>query len=111
MNDYIVVTTTTDGRDEARRIAELLVQDRLAACVQVVGPIESTYWWEGAVQQSEEWLCLVKTREDRYGAVESAIRQAHSYDVPEILALPISAGSETYLRWIDAEAGANNTGA
>jgi len=82
-----------------------LVAARHAACVQVVGPITSRYWWEGAVEVSEEWLCLAKTTADRYPALEAAIRQLHSYDEPEIVAVAVVAGSPSYLEWVLRETG------
>lgn len=105
MNDihYVQVMTTVDDAEGAQRIADALVGARLAACVQVLGPMTSTYWWQGEVNRAQEWLCLAKTRADLYPQVEAAIRAAHSYDVPEILALPVVAGSDAYLGWVDAE--------
>jgi periplasmic divalent cation tolerance protein len=95
--------TTLGNRDEADRLAGVLVRERLAACVQVVGPIRSTYWWQGAVETAEEWLCLIKTADARYAALEARIKELHSYDVPEITAVPITAGAAAYLGWIEAE--------
>ena len=103
MSDFIQVITTTDSRESAAEIARTLVSQRLAGCVQVLGPITSTYWWEGDVETSEEWLCLIKTSRERYADLEEAIRRAHPYDVPEILAVPVAAGSQSYLDWLDAE--------
>jgi periplasmic divalent cation tolerance protein len=100
---YIQVMTTVDGAESAQRIADTLVGARLAACVQVLGPMTSTYWWQGEINRAQEWLCLAKTRADLYAEVEATIRAAHSYDVPEILALPVVAGSDSYLGWVDAE--------
>ena len=100
---YLQVMTTLDSRAAADGLADTLVRDRLAACVQVVGPIRSTYWWQGAVETAEEWLCLVKTAESRYPALEARVRELHSYDVPEITAVRIAAGSADYLGWIGAE--------
>lgn len=100
MSDAIQVMTTVGSTEEARRLARALVERRLAACVQIVGPIFSTYRWEGAVEDAEEWLCFVKTRRDRYDEVEGAIRELHSYDTPEILAVPVVAGSAAYVRWL-----------
>ena len=97
---FVQVQTTTDSEEEARRIAGELVQRRLAACVQVLGPIESTYRWQGAVETASEWACLIKTSEALYGRVEAALRELHSYDTPEIIALPITGGSEDYLQWL-----------
>jgi periplasmic divalent cation tolerance protein len=102
MPEYLQVMTTVATREVADQIAASLVQQRLAACVQVIGPISSTYRWQGAVETSQEWLCLVKSRKDLYGPLEEAIRRLHPYEVPEILAIPVKAGSAAYLAWLDA---------
>ena len=103
MTDVIQIQTTTGDQSEAQRLAEQLVQRRLAACVQVSGPITSTYRWKQQLEKSEEWLCTIKTQADMYDRVESAIRELHSYDEPEILALPVTAGSPGYLKWVSDE--------
>lgn len=103
MTEIIQVMTTTSTREEAAKIAAALLENRLAACVQVAGPIESHYRWKGVLERSTEWLCLIKTRRENYAAVEEAIRTNHSYEVPEIIACPIDAGSEPYLAWLRAE--------
>ena len=103
MTDAIQVVTTAGSQDEAQRIAEALVGDRLAACVQVSGPIRSTFHWKGQTETEEEWHCVAKTRAGLFESVEQAIRQAHSYDVPEILAVPIVAAGNDYLAWLKAE--------
>ncbi|MEQ8786077.1 MAG: divalent-cation tolerance protein CutA [Pirellulaceae bacterium] len=99
----VMVATTTGSRDEAQQIAAALVERRLAACVQVGGPITSTYRWQGKVETGEEWVCTAKTLYYRYAAVEQTIRELHSYDEPEILVTTIEAGSKGYLRWLAAE--------
>lgn len=101
--DYIEVRTTIDTSEGAKKIAESLVSSRLAACVQVSGPISSTYWWKGQLETAEEWLCTIKTRKDLYSAVEQAICFVHGYEEPEIIATPIVAGSQGYLDWIVKE--------
>jgi periplasmic divalent cation tolerance protein len=103
MTDYIQVVTTTPRQEDAETIARALVDQRLAACVQVSGPITSIYRWKGAVETSQEWQCWAKSRRELYGQIEQAIRRLHPYEEPEILALTISQGSSSYLRWIDAE--------
>jgi periplasmic divalent cation tolerance protein len=103
MHSFIQVSTTVDKRQDADRLAELAVKQRLAACVQVIGPIRSTYWWQGKIEDGEEWLCLMKTGRDLYEALEKAIKSIHPYDEPEIIALPIVDGSEGYLHWIKKE--------
>jgi periplasmic divalent cation tolerance protein len=98
----IVVTTATETRADADRIAEHLVAERLAACVQV-SPIASCYRWHGAVERADEWLCTIKTRADRFAAVERAVRALHPYEVPELLATPVWAGGHDYVAWIASE--------
>jgi periplasmic divalent cation tolerance protein len=105
MPEFLQVTTTAGSREEADRIATTLVDRRLAACVQIVGPIRSVYRWEGQIEHSEEWLCQIKTTREQYAAVEAAIREVHSYDCPEIIATPIVAGSEAYLQWLTDNVG------
>jgi periplasmic divalent cation tolerance protein len=99
----VVMLTTAGSRAEANRIAAALVDERLAACVNVVAPITSIYRWRGAVERAEEVLLLVKTRRARMARVGARIRALHSYDLPEVIALPIDAGSAAYLAWIAAE--------
>ncbi len=106
MTGCMVVMTTTDSREEAEAIAERLVNDRLAACVQIAGPITSIYRWEGELERAEEWLLLAKTTAGRRLEVEAAITQLHSYEVPEVIALAIEAGSEAYLAWLRRNVGA-----
>jgi periplasmic divalent cation tolerance protein len=103
MSSLIQVATTIDTQEGAKKIADTLVEKRLAACVQISGPITSTYWWQGQIEAAQEWICTAKTRQDLYVAVEQAIREAHSYDEPEILATPILAGSQGYLNWVVQE--------
>ena len=103
MNDAITVMTTLDKSEDADRLARLLVKERLAACIQTLGPISSTYRWQDRVETAQEWLLLIKTRADRWEELERVIRQHHPYDTPEILALPVSAGSPPYMQWIDEE--------
>jgi periplasmic divalent cation tolerance protein len=106
MAEPLQVLTTTGSEQEAEAIATLLVERRLAACVQVAGPVASTYRWQGEVEREREWQCLIKTTAPLYPEVEAAIRAAHSYDEPEIVATPIVAGSPGYLSWIDKNSGA-----
>ena len=103
MAEYIQVVTTTDSSDLAGRIAQTLLGSRVAGCVQVFGPVQSKYWWKGKIEEAEEWVCMIKARSADYERIEALIRQAHSYDVPEILAFPIQQGSRRYLEWLEAE--------
>jgi periplasmic divalent cation tolerance protein len=103
MAGTIQVFTTTASREDAERIGQAVVDQRLAACVQLVGPITSIYRWQGAIETSQEWLCLIKSRQDLYADLEAAIRRLHPYEVPEILAMPVLAGNPSYLAWLDTE--------
>ena len=96
-----LVLTTTATAEEAAELARGLVEQRLAACVQRQA-IQSTYWWEGAVTEEAETLLLIKTERSRYREVEAFIRTHHGYSIPEILCLPVTAGSAEYLGWIKA---------
>ena len=100
--DAVVVLVTAGGEDEAARIAHAVVGERLAACVNVVGPIRSIYRWQDAVEDAREWLLIVKARATDLASLEARIRALHSYDVPEVLALPVTGGAEAYLAWLDA---------
>ena len=97
---HALVLTTAGTRHEAEAIAEVLLERRLAACVQLV-TIDSAYRWEGEVVRDAEVLLLIKTRADRYDEIESTIVEVHSYDTPEVVLLPVSAGLPAYLAWID----------
>jgi periplasmic divalent cation tolerance protein len=99
------VTTTTCSEEEARLIAATLVERRLAACVQVFGPIESHYRWRDKVEQAREWLCLAKTEASRYPQLEATIGELHSFEEPELVATPIVAGSRGYLEWVGESLG------
>lgn len=100
MSDTIQILTTTPDKPLAERIARVLVEARLAACVQISGPVESVYRWKGNIESAAEWQCWIKTTADRYAAVEQAIRSLHPYQVPEILAMPVVEGHVDYLRWL-----------
>jgi periplasmic divalent cation tolerance protein len=96
------VTTTWPDRAAADRLAACVVEERLAACAQVSGPLSSTYRWEGKAERATEWYCHLKTTVDRLPALEARIRQLHPYEVPEIIAVPIMQGNPAYLDWIRA---------
>ena len=99
---YVTLMITCPSREEAERIARALVEGKLAACVNILSNIKSIYWWEGKVEESEEVLLLVKTRLDLVGELARRVRSLHSYEVPEIIALPVVAGSDDYLKWVDS---------
>ena len=99
-SEPIVVLMTAANREEANQIAELLVSARLAACVQILPEIESVYRWQGEVKREQEILLLAKATRARFDEIESKVRAMHSYETPEIIALPITAASEPYLKWL-----------
>lgn len=103
MSEFIQVLTSIDSREKAEEISRKLLEARLAACIQIIGPIKSMYWWRGVIESSQEWLCFIKTRVDMYKNVEEMIRSLHSYEVPEIIVLPIIQGFQKYLEWMSNE--------
>jgi periplasmic divalent cation tolerance protein len=103
LTDFIQNTTTVGTQELAERVARALVERQLAACVHVGGPVSSTYRWRGAVETSLEWTCEIKTRRNLFDEVAHLIREIHSYDVPQIVATPIVAGTDEYLRWLGEE--------
>jgi periplasmic divalent cation tolerance protein len=100
MTDKRIVLCTAGSEDEARKIARHLVEQRLAACVNIVPGMESIYRWQGKLESSGEWLLLIKTTVERFPAVRDAIRDLHSYELPECIAISIEDGSSGYLEWI-----------
>ena len=105
MAEYVQVLTTVGSEEEADRVGTALLERRLVACVQTLGPIVSRYRWQGKLEHEREWQCLAKTEARLYEEVEAAIRAVHSYEEPEILAIPVLAGSRGYLDWISANVG------
>ncbi len=103
MTDCCQVATTVATESAAAELSEVLVEERLAACVQVIGPIRSVYRWRGAVERSTEWICLAKTANTRLAALCDRIRSLHAYEQPEIAATPITAGDAGYLEWVKRE--------
>ena len=98
--ELIEVVTVTAEQADAQRIAALLLDRRLAACTQIHGPVESSYWWNDRIETAREWQVVAKTRADLYAATEAAIRESHPYDVPEILAIGIVGVSPGYRMWL-----------
>jgi periplasmic divalent cation tolerance protein len=99
---FCQVVTTTDSREAAEALAHGVVEARMAACAQIVGPITSIYWWEATMATAEEWQVVLKTTMDRYPQLAEHIRARHSYDVPEILCVPVATGNPAYLEWLAA---------
>jgi periplasmic divalent cation tolerance protein len=103
MTDKIVVLSTCDSEEQAGRIARELVEQKLAACVNILPGARSIYRWKGQMEDSAEWLLIIKSRRDLMDKLRSAIGKIHTYEVPELLAVPVVDGSETYLEWLDRE--------
>ena len=102
MTDKIVILSTCSTDLEAEKLARLLVEERLAACVNIVPRMRSYYRWQGAVESAEECLLVIKSARSLFGPLREALERAHSYEVPEVLALPILGGSAAYLNWMDS---------
>src|ERR1700747_1772283 len=100
MSQAIVVFSTCASREEAERIARAIVGERLAACVQLLPAIQSIYHWQGEVEQSDEILMLFKTTSERFPALQRRVEELHSYQTPEIIAVPVTEGAEKYLTWL-----------
>jgi periplasmic divalent cation tolerance protein len=101
MSEFIVVFVTVGSTEEGDRLARALVEGRLAACVNRVKGVQSIYRWQGKIESNEEELLIVKSRRDLFLRLKEKVQQLHSYEVPEIVALPIVEGSESYLRWLE----------
>lgn len=106
--DAVQIITTVATTDDAKHVAKTLLEARLAACVQIVGPIRSMYWWKGELIDEAEYLCVIKTTADRFAEVEALVQENHPYDTPEIMMMPFAAGSEDYVNWLKGELGKNN---
>lgn len=102
---YRVVISTIDNRDSAEHFARALLDSRLVACVNIIGPITSLYHWQGVIERDEEYLLLMKTEAAEEKSLIERIEELHPYEVPEVIVLPILGGSSSYLSWIDASVG------
>lgn len=103
------VMTTVDSPERAEAIASAVLKERLAACVQILGPMDSHYWWKGKLEQAEEWLCMMKTEESTLERLISFVREGHPYETPEITAVRLVSGDRDYLDWITSEVAANRS--
>ena len=101
--DSLLVVTSLPDRESAEKLAVLLIERRLAACVNILAPCASVYRWQGEIQHDEEHPLLIKTVKERYAAVEASIRANHPYELPEIIAVPITTGLPAYLQWVESE--------
>jgi periplasmic divalent cation tolerance protein len=106
--DAIVVFITAPTADEATRLADALVEARLAACVQILPEMQSVYRWQGQVERQKEILMIVKTVASKFESLETTVRKIHSYETPEIVAFPLTTGSSSYLKWINETVGADS---
>ena len=109
MTDKRIVLSTAGSEEEARKIARYLVERQLAACVNMVPRMESIYRWQGRIESSQEWLLLIKTSADQFPAVADAIRELHSYELPECITVAIEEGSSEYLDWLGDSLGGETT--
>lgn len=103
MTEFIQVSTTVEHKADAEKIAKGLVEKRFAACVQIIGPLTSYFQWQGKLDSAQEYLCLIKSRNDLFSELEAALKEMHPYEVPEIIAMPITGGGQNYLNWLAAE--------
>jgi periplasmic divalent cation tolerance protein len=101
-NTYVIVMVTTSSKKEAEKIAQRLLNERLIACANIIGPVCSLFHWSGKMEKTEEYLILMKSRKDLFEKLAETVKALHSYEVPEILVLPIVAGSKAYLDWLDS---------
>ncbi len=100
VKDAVLVFVTCASAKEADKIADILLRKKLAACVNVLPGIRSKFWWKGKLEKADEILVMAKTRKSKFAAIDKEVRRIHSYEVPEVIALPIIAGSGKYLKWI-----------
>ena len=101
MSHYIVVVVTTSTKREATKIIQSLLKERLIACANIIGPISSLFWWEDKIDEATEFLILMKSHSKLFDKLSKKVKEIHSYEVPEILALPILKGSSSYLNWLE----------
>jgi len=99
---HIIIFVTAANKKEAKIIAESLIREKLAACVNIVAKVDSLFWWKQSIERAAEILLIIKSRRDKFSRIVKLVKKLHSYQVPEIIALPIIAGDKKYLRWIDA---------
>jgi len=101
-NEHIIVMVTTASKKEAETIAQRLLEAKLIACANIIGPVSSRFLWSGKIDKAEEYLVFMKSRRDLFEKLSESVKASHSYEVPEIIAFPIVAGSKAYLGWLDS---------
>jgi periplasmic divalent cation tolerance protein len=99
---YIIAITTTPSKNEAEKIAKTLLEERLIACANIIGPVQSLFWWQSKIDEAQEHLILMKTRKDLFSKLSEKVKALHSYQVPEIIAMPIVEGFKPYLEWLES---------
>ena len=100
--DYTLIMVTASSREEAEKIATTLLKRKLIACANILGPVSSRFWWQGKIDSAEEYMIFMKTKRELFDQVADNVKQLHSYEVPEIIALPIVEGAKPYLEWINS---------
>lgn len=103
--EHILVIVTTANKTEAEKIARALLNERLIACANIIGPAHSLYWWQGKIESAEEHITLMKTRKNLFNKLSEKVKTLHSYQIPEIIAIPIIEGFEPYMKWVDNSLG------
>lgn len=101
--EYIQIFTTFEKKNQAKKIAEILLKEKIAGCIQIIGPVESIYTWRGKIEKQTEWLCFIKTRKNFFKKIEKIIKENHTYETPEIIAVPLNILSKEYLNWLKSE--------
>jgi periplasmic divalent cation tolerance protein len=101
-NAYVIVLVTTGSKQEAEKIAQHLLDSKLIACANIIGPVSSIFCWSGKVEKAEEYLTLMKSRRDLFEELSKTVKALHSYEVPEILAIPVVEGSNAYMKWLES---------
>jgi len=99
---YIIAITTTPSKNEAEKIAKTLLEERLIACANIIGPVQSLFWWQGKIDEAQEHLILMKTRKDLFSKLSEKVKALHSYQIPEIIAVPIVEGFKPYMEWLES---------
>ncbi|MBS7636799.1 divalent-cation tolerance protein CutA [Candidatus Bathyarchaeota archaeon] len=101
-NNYIIVLTTTSSKEEAEKIAHALLAERIIACANIIGPVHSLFWWQNKIDTAQEHLILMKTKKDLFAKLAEKVKAIHSYQTPEIIALPMVEGFEPYIEWLNS---------
>ncbi|MDW8041108.1 MAG: divalent-cation tolerance protein CutA [Nitrososphaerota archaeon] len=104
-NAYIIILVTASSKSEAEKIVQTLLEERLIACANIIGPAHSLFWWQGKIDKSQEHLILMKTRKALFDKVSERVKALHSYQVPEIIAIPVTEALKDYLQWLDESLG------